>query len=247
MPEIPHFNYEAQPIIDLKTVTMELQELSGITETEVKEDLLEELQQPFSMEGLDDDIDDELLEAHFLSGLGEVDTEEEADLVLNGSEAQDLVENGLLAEINKARQALVDEQQNPTALSEAVNVSKELALMNEIMQAWQSGIDREAALQDAIQASAAFANFYKGLLLSLNQLDQDNLSGLDDEPIYLARISEDNFEEDDDDLEGLGLFRRRRGRTRVRRGRLKNFFKKMVLMPLIYRTLPAFQRSWMVA
>jgi len=75
VPEIPQFNYEAKPIIDLKIIPMELHELSGVDEIEIdieqeaKQDLIEALNEPFSLSGIEDEEEDEdeLLEAHFLS------------------------------------------------------------------------------------------------------------------------------------------------------------------------------------
>jgi len=221
VPEIPHFNFEEKPIIDLKTVSMELQELSGLGEVtdsnleqELQADLVEELNQPFNLSGIEDEEGDEILYSSFLSGLGEVDTEEEADMVLLGSEVQDLIQNGLLAEINKARQTLEKEMSNPSALSKVVNVSKELDIINGIMEVWEDQDEAEEALEDAINQNTSYTNFYKALLMSLEKLDEeDSLSGLDDEPIFLAQIDMSKYE--DEEIEGLG------------RTRLGRFFSKI--------------------
>ncbi len=104
VPEIPHFNYEKLPIADIKYVKMELQELSGVSEEETfdreeqAQDMMEELNEPFALSGVDDP-EDELLEDMFLSGFQEVDDENEADVVLSGSEVNQLVDRGLLAEV----------------------------------------------------------------------------------------------------------------------------------------------------
>jgi hypothetical protein len=56
---------------------MELQELSGINTSNIKSDLISELNENFSLSGIESD--DDILEGSFLSGLGEVDSEDEAD------------------------------------------------------------------------------------------------------------------------------------------------------------------------
>ena len=72
VPEIPHFNYE-EPYIDIKTINMDLVELSGLgatgtsmLEQEQQRDLIEELNAPFSLNGVEFD-DDSDLEDHFFS------------------------------------------------------------------------------------------------------------------------------------------------------------------------------------
>ncbi len=232
VPEIPRFNYEAQPIIDLKTIKMDLHELSGVgememnLEEELKQDLIEEMNEPFSLSGIDDDEDDDILEAHFLNGLGEVDSAEEADIILSGSEATELLERGILAEVNKARILLQNELKTPTVLSQTINVKEELEIINDVLDAWDDESERMSAISDAIATSKGYSNFFKSLALSLDKLDEedDDLNGLDDDPIYLAKIdmSDSLMAEilDDEDLDGLG-------RRRRRRGRFKQFFKKV--------------------
>lgn len=248
VPEIPHFNYEAKPIIDLKTIPMELHELSGIedtiTDTELKNDLLEDLNAPFTLSGISDndyEDEDELLESEFLAGFGEVENEDEADIVLNGTaDAIQLIENGILAEVNKAKQTLLKERTQPTVLSQTINVSKELALMNAIIKTWQNDDMRHQALERAIVSGSSYANFYKAITMSLSQLERQDLQGVDDEdfdtPIYLARVDmeafklenllEEDEDEDTDDLAGRASRRRRRRRRRRKRGGLfKRIFK----------------------
>ena len=245
VPEIPRFNYEAKPIIDLKKIPMELHELSGIddnaiTTEEIKSDLLEDLNQPFSLSGVDDhDEEDELFESHFLSGFGEVDSPEEAEITLHGTDdAVRILESGLLTEVHKARQSLIKEQSEPTVLSQTINVAKEITYMDAVINAWTSSDRRISALQNVISSNSAYSNFFKAMLISLNRLDDHNLQGIDDEynePIYLARVPMEDFKlehllEEEEDLEGLGdlgFFRRRRGRRRRRRGFFRRFFKKI--------------------
>lgn len=229
VPEIPHFNYEAKPIIDLKIIPMELHELSGVNDTELnieqeaKQDLVEALNEPFSLSGIEEE-DDEILDAHFLSGLGEVDTEEQADLVLNGSEVSDLLERGILAEINKAKAILTKELSEPTILSKTINVTQELEIINDVMNAWENDEEREEAIEDAIAESKGYKNFFKSVQVSLEELEAQGLNGVDDEPIFLAKVNSENdltdMLEDDEEVDGVG--RRRRSK-----GRFKRFFKKV--------------------
>lgn len=238
VPEIPRFNYEAQPIKDIITIKMtasslsgylphdatvnpiinppvhgikpkdmELHELSGINDAEdFRRDLQEEINQPFNLSGIEDDLEEEILKSSFLSGLGEVKSEEEADLIVTSkADAIQLVENGLLAEVNKARQVLLQEKSKPTELSKLINVSKELSMLEELMQAWDDEDEREKSIKKAIVARSSYGNFYKALLLSIQELESSGLSGLDiteDEPIYLAQVPQTDLsrmlDEDED-------------------------------------------------
>lgn len=253
VPEIPHFNYEEQPIADLKIVampylknelnqiinqnqygskmtTMELQELSGLaatTEREIRTDLINDINQPFSLSGVNDDIDDMILEGSFLSGFGEVATKEEADIVISTkADAIQLLENGILAEVNKAKKVLVEELKKPTALSKVVNVPQEIVTINKVISAWNDEDEREEELKSAIELKSSYKNFYKAIALSLNELGKEaqDLNGLDDEdeaPIYLARIPDISITEmlaaddaDFNDLSGLGIFKKLRNKVK---------------------------------
>ena len=203
VPEIPHFNYEEKPIIDLKRIPMELQELSGVealTEREITNDLAEELSQPFSLSGIEDDLEDEILERGFLSGFGEVATEEEADIVLsNAGDVVEIIERGLLAEVHKAKNTLIEELKQPSALSKLINVPQEIAIVNNVIDAWEDQDERETALQTAIRRQSPYTNFYRSLQLSLAQLEEEDeeLSGIEDDPIFLAKMDISEFELDD--------------------------------------------------
>jgi hypothetical protein len=268
VPEIPHFNYEAEPIKDIKVIKinahslsgylpidatinpninptikgyntkdMELQELSGIGDAEeFKNDLQNELNQPFNLSGIEDDLEEEILSEGFLKGLGEVATEEEADIVLSTrEEAIQLLENGLLAEVHKAKNSLEAESKTPSELSKLVDVPKELDTMIEIIEAWDDEDEREATLKQAVASGSSYANFFKALLISLSEMESSgDLSGIDSEPIFLAKIEEDDISDildDDDELFDVeesidGFFRRRKGKRR-RGGFFKRLFKKV--------------------
>lgn len=218
VPEIPQFNYEASPIIDLKTVTiMELQELSGVKEREAKQDLLEELNLDFELSGIEED--DYSLEKSFLHGFAEVSSEADADIVIAGADdVADVMEKGFLAEINKARNLLIAESNRPTVLSKTIDVRKELSIMNEVMDSFDDAVEREEVLQEYAASNSAYKNFYKALLLSLRQLETEELNGFDDEPIYLAQVDMENYdlaEVMSESVDGLGKLR------------LRKFFKKI--------------------
>ena len=228
VPEIPHFNYEAKPIIDLKIIPMELHELSGVddleidVEQEAKQDLIEALNEPFSLSGIEDDEEeDDLLEAHFLSGLSEVDTEEEADIVLNGTDVNELLERGILAEVNKAKATLLKEKDTPSVLSQTINVNAELELISEVMNAWGDDNERDEVLADAITESKAYKNFYRSIQMSLDELDNNSINGLEEDTIYLAKVNQEVDLTDilDEEVDGIG--------RRRKRGRFKRFFKKV--------------------
>lgn len=231
VPEIPHFNYEEKPIIDLKIITMELQELSGLaatTEREIRADLINDINEPFSLSGVNDDIDDMILEGSFLSGFGEVATKEEADIVISTkADAIQLFKNGILAEVNKAKKVLVEELKKPTALSKVVNVPQEIVTLNRLISSWNDDFEREQELKSAIELKSSYKNFYKALALSLHELNKEaeSLDGLDDEeddtPIYLAKIPEVSVSEllasedaDENDVSGLGFLKKLRGKIK---------------------------------
>ncbi|WP_271729386.1 LPD1 domain-containing protein [Aquimarina algiphila] len=226
VPEIPRFNYEEQPIIDLKTIPMELHELSGvepeiidqddveITDEEILNDFAEEMDEGNTIAGIDND-DDTMLDNTFLSGFTEVMDEEDADIVLNGtSDTIALLERGILAEVNKAREVLANEKRQPTVISQLVDVNMELRILDNLMQSWQDEDLRDSTLMSAIRSNSQYTNFFRAIKSSLDQLQHEQLNGFDDdelnEPLYLARIpnNEDLLldvlqDEDDEDLEGF--------------------------------------------
>lgn len=226
VPEIPHFNYEQQPIIDLKTVPMELHELSGVEDTfyqdtpitaqEIREDIASELNSPYQLEGIENEYEDAILEDHFLSGFKEVYDQDKADIILHGSsDAIKLLERGILAEVNKARKTLKEEQQRPTILSELINVSKELHFVERLMRHWEDHSEREEVLLSAIANNSSYSNFYKAIKQSLEDLQQEGLEGIDtdtfDTPLYLSNVTTPDLladvledeEEEDFELQGF--------------------------------------------
>ncbi|MCB0396828.1 MAG: hypothetical protein KDD36_09255 [Flavobacteriales bacterium] len=242
VPEIPRFNYEAKPIVDLKTYPMQLEELSGsigqaetAVDREFANDIRDELKAPFSLEGFPaiPGEEDDMLEENFLEGFEEVNSAEEADIVLSGKgDVNQLVDRGILAEVNKARETLMAEQEKPTALSRMVDVGKELELFNDVIDAWDDEEDRRSTIMDAIQEGSAYAGFFKSILFSLDKLEEenDNLSGMDDEmdqEIYLARVDVSDILDEGDVAGRAERKAKRAARKANRKGKLKNFFKKV--------------------
>jgi len=63
--------------------------------------------------------------------------------------------------------------------------------MEELMQERDDEEEREKIIKKAIISPSSYNNFYKALLMSLQELESAGLSGIDitgDEPIYLAQI-----------------------------------------------------------
>lgn len=108
------------------------------------------------LSGIEDDLEDEILESSFLSGFGEVATEEEADIVLSGADdVIEIIDRGLLAEVHKAKATLAEEKQAPSTLSKLVNVPQELDIINNVIDAWSDEDERDEALSTAVQGGSA--------------------------------------------------------------------------------------------
>ena len=230
VPEIPHFNYEQKPIIDLITIPMTIEELSGLGSAEMHDaimadmvdDMTEEMNQS-ALEGVNDEDDFELEEA-FLYGFGEVDNEDEAEVIINGlGEATEVLSQGLLQQLQAARISLLKEENEPTFISQITNVPVELRLIESVIDAWNGGMEsRMNALKIAKSQSQGYKEFFGGMLSALVELHREGLNGTGafDEPIMLARLDMEDSELDED----LGRIFKRRRRSR---GRLKKFFKKV--------------------
>ncbi len=246
VPEIPYFGYEEGPVTDRVTVTvltgeqtnnesMILEELSGIGNagtdvfnSELNSELIDGMTEPFDLGGIHDEDgdDDDLSDSGFLQGIEEVDSEEEADLVLSGADIGDMVERGLLAELNKARTILVDEKERPTGLDRVIDVGMELGLIVSVMDSWGDKGGRRDALATAIAQSRDYTNFFRSVLAGLDGIEVEVLNGVHDGGnIYFAKIGisghGDGHDDEMDDLSG------RRRRRRRRKGRLRKFFKKI--------------------
>ncbi|UZO79750.1 hypothetical protein NBT05_12405 [Aquimarina sp. ERC-38] len=241
VPEIPHFNYEAKPIIDLKTIPMELHELSGVgtdpmqsaITSEEQQELLDELNEPFDLAGIDEEDDsDTEFEGAFLSGFGEVLDPDEAEIVLSGtSDVLNLIEQGIKTEIYKAEASLKKELRSPSIVSQTINVPRELALLSNVKRSFDNESTRITTLKQAIASGSSYANFYRAILATLGQMEGESLQGVAntplDEPIYLARMDmknsafDDLLDESDPKLNGLGSL----GRRRRRRGLFRKIWR----------------------
>jgi len=244
VPEIPHFNYEQKPIIDLITIPMELEVLSGAGDEEIAEAMLADMandladdQNP-SIEGIDEDDDDEL-ESSFMYGLGEVETAEEADYVIGTvGELNDVLMQGLLQQLQAAITSLRTETDSPTFLSEIVDIPQELQLATAVLQAW-GGEGLKNALSMAGNRSQQYGEFYRGILKAIVEMEQEAVNGLGslDEEIYLSKVDMEDYGFEDDELGRLRLFRRKKSRGRGKsrfskffsrkKGRLKKVFKRI--------------------
>ncbi len=214
---IPAFNYEKKPITDIIIVPMEIHELSGLGMVDNKSELLEELRSPFTLSGVSEALDDEIIESNFLQGLGEVETEEEAEIILSGSEMLDFLDKGLLAEVAKARKALEDEKNNPTDLSKVVTLEEEIEILDDLLENWHDVDERRNVLLDAIDIKSPFSNFYQSIRFSMDEMEEQEANGALNGAgeIFLARINMDDYE---DDLDSLGAVKKRR---------LRNFFRRV--------------------
>ncbi|NQY09813.1 MAG: hypothetical protein HRT71_09910 [Flavobacteriales bacterium] len=247
VPEIPHFNFEAKPIIDLKIIDMKIVELSGLDDQEEIQDIMDELNEPFTLSG-HEEVEAFEDEGAFLNGIEEIEDEDDAEIVLEGAEdVAELLENGILAEIAKAKDTLIQEQITPTTLSEAANVDAELEHIDSVLDAWGDEAEREEEIQEVIDSNSSYANFFRAILISLDRLDTefDTLGGFDDEdPIFLAR--EESFDlseliDDNVSLQGRAERKAKKAARKSKRadkksarkskpkkkGRLKNLVKKV--------------------
>ncbi len=206
VPEIPHFNYEELPIIDLKTIKMELYELSGLGDLGDLGELgnVNDLNDVVELEDFDNDLhlneeDFDLFTEHqLLNGLIEVEKPEDADVTLKGSQLPALLKNGVRSEVNKARNLLLKEVQAPTALSDTINVEKELKILNAVFNAWEDSERTAQILSLAIEHQSPYTNFYKSILLSLRTLEEDQENQLGDlgdlGNIYLKRVPNEEID-----------------------------------------------------
>lgn len=257
VPEIPFFNYEAEPIIDLKTVKMELHELSGLGSAtdeavaEFQQDLNKSLNEEFTLSGIENEEDDIYFDTQFLSGFVEVHNREDADVVLSGADIPNLLRSGVLAEVNKAKQLLVREKQTPTVLSKAINVDKELSIMNELIEVWGDEDERVEVLEDAIENGGAYQNFYKAILLSLEELEKEEesgLSGIEDEEIFLAKVGPQTLDLSDMLMsDQLGFFKKLWGKVKKTASKVaskvKSVTKKVIKAVVKYNPVSILLKS----
>ena len=178
VPEIPYFNYEAKPIIDIKKITMRLEELAGLGELDQEtQNYIDQMTTPLS--GVDSDFN-EPEEEHFLKGVSIVSKNEPHDYVLRGTELFGVVFD---SELKKARQGIIDMINTRSDIGKVADLNKELELIDQVIEDYQD--DKKMALIFATKQNSFFNNFYQALLEAL----ETSLNGFenDDEEIYLAK------------------------------------------------------------
>lgn len=255
VPEIPYFNYEAQPIKNkiiinmpsemdlLKKENMKLEELNGVNDSTA----IEELTEPFNLEGIEpaDIEDEEIMEIQGLLGnVSIVDEDEEYDTVLSGSE---LHRNLILRQLIDAKKTLSKELSNPSELSQFSDVKKDLHFINNIIDSFGDDEELNEAVQTAIRAGGLYKNFYKTIEYALDN-SLNGLAGDDDEMFYLKVMDDEGMLDQmlvDDDLEGLGELGKgwfKRLRNKIKTG-VKKFKKKYPKLSKIAHGLKKYSPS----
>jgi len=205
VPEIPYFNYEASPIKNKIVISMKLEELGSLSDTNA----IRELTEPFninSLEGIANDCQQLRLLQGLLGNVAIVDELEQYDTVLNGRELQ---QNIILNQLVEARKSLAQEINNPTGMSELNDNKVDLQLVENIINNFPDDMERDRAISEAIAKQTMYMNFYKAVQYGLSEIS-DDLSGERDDDLYYLKImkEEGQLDEilsmDDDDMEGLG-------------------------------------------
>jgi len=218
VPEIPYFNYEAQPIKNKITVPMKLEELGSAVSAEV----ISELTEPFdenSLRGFDSELDALVNIQGLLGNIVIVDEDDEYDSVLSGSELQT---NIILKQLMDARSALENEIRNPGEMSQVNDNMTDLRLVNNIIENFEDEDAREQAIAEAIKQGTLYANFYKAISIGLD----DAVNGLagDDDAYYLQVMDEYGLY---DDMEGLGLLDKLKAKVKAGVQKLKEEHPKL--------------------
>lgn len=209
VPEIPHFNYEAQPIRNKIVIDMRLEELGSVSAG-----MLSELTQPFDINNLSGAfVEDDQLEViqGILGNVAIVGPEDEYDTAISGSELQ---RNIILKQLMDARQTLEKEVNSPSEMSQINDNKTELKLVNDIINSFNEDAGRDEAIEIAISQGTLYQNFYKAIQYAFDE-SVNGLSGESDEEMYYLKVLADNdmLEElisdkySADDLEGLAAIK----------------------------------------
>ena len=170
VPEIPYFNFEAKPIKNQINISMRLEELGQGLDDE----LINELTEPFDINGLNgfEDEEQEIMGVQALLGnVALVDEDDEYDAALSGSE---LKENVMLKQLMDAKTALQKEISNPTELSQLNDNKIDFQLVSNIIDNFKDENDRNEAIAVAIRKGTLYQNFYKAISLGV----EDVVNGL---------------------------------------------------------------------
>ncbi|MBU0765067.1 MAG: hypothetical protein KJ607_09555, partial [Bacteroidetes bacterium] len=207
VPESLYFNYEAKPIVDLKRITMRLEELAGLGAAinEAAEnavlDVTGELTQNFDdalLEGLgeigEESVEELMqIEEDLLGRLTILDDESDADgAEVVRTDPDTLKQSILKSQLERTRKNLESEISDPSLMSKVANNSKELSYVNNILQKWDDPVARQEAIDQAVSANSLYKNYYKSVALGLESVGIDGLGLIDndDENIILADIGD---------------------------------------------------------
>jgi len=223
VPEIPHFNYEAQPIKNQMIIPMRLEELGQALAAEAPTEMLRELTEPFelnALSGTDPDDEDpyEALQG-ILGNVAIVDETDDYDSVLSGGELQ---RNILLKQLVEAKQTLQKTGQSP----------EDLKLMNELIEQFEDEDQLQEAIKQAIEQGTIYQNFYKTIQYGLDH-SVKGLSGEED-TYYLKVMDETGLYENGDYVEGLGFLKKLR--NNIKKG-IKKFVDKNPVISKITRAI----------
>lgn len=199
VPEIPYFNYEAQPIKNKIVINMKLEELGR----GIQADLISDLTQPFDIDSLEGvSNDEELITIQGLLGnIAIVDEDEEYDTMLSGSE---LKQNIVMKQLMDAKNALQKEVSSPTEMSQLNDNKLDLQLVNNILENINDEEAFDEAIDLAIRKGTIYQNFYKTIGVAMDDA-VNGLSGGDDDFYYLKSLNNDDAHEIlTDEISGLG-------------------------------------------
>jgi len=221
VPEIPYFNYEAQPIKNQIIVPMKLEELGSA----VSADMLSELTEPFdenSLRGFESELDALTTVQGLLGNVVIVDDEDDDyDAVLSGSELQT---NIILRQLTDAMAALENEIRHPGEMSQLNDNMQELQLVNRIIENFEDEEARDEAINDAINQGTLYANFYKTIRVGLDDA-VNGLAGDEEDDQYYLKVMQDYKLYDD--LEGLGALNKLKEKVKAGVQKLKENHPKL--------------------
>ncbi|HNQ68818.1 MAG TPA: transglutaminase-like domain-containing protein [Bacteroidales bacterium] len=221
VPEIPHFNYEAQPIKNKIVINMNSAYENNYSETRgivgglndtyknqinnimkleqlgsVSAEMISELTEDFDINNLSADLSEEdQLQAiqGILGNVAIVGPEDEYDTVISGSELQ---QNIILKQLMEAKQTLEKEISDPSEMSQLNDNQTELDLINEIILNFYDEEEREQAIQKAISKGTLYKNFYKAIQFGFDESINGLLGDSDEELYYLKVLSENGMLEE---------------------------------------------------
>ncbi|HBS88098.1 MAG: hypothetical protein A2W91_05515 [Bacteroidetes bacterium GWF2_38_335] len=220
VPEIPYFNYEAQPIKNKIVINMRLEELGQAVST----DMISELTQPFEqnmLQGCGTEEDQMEAIGGLLGTVAIVDEQDGYQTVLSGSELQS---NIILKQLMEAKTALENEVKNPTDMSQLNDNRIDLGLIVNIINNFNDEDARDEAIDQAIGKGTLYLNFYKAVKYGLDDV-VNGLAGEDDDDLYYLQVMEENdlYE----DVDGIGILKKLRKNIKEGMQKLKEKHPKL--------------------